>query len=118
MQTQTLTIGWTKSDMDNGYSSFMDGYRPGAEQHTETITVEVDREYSVEALAERALVATNAPYVEPGSVAEKIAKAIEATGYYGQGAHYSLSVGDTVTVGEVTVACERLGWKVVEKVGA
>lgn len=115
-----VTIGWTKSKMPE-YSSFADGYRPGAEQHTETIVVETepfeDPQHTVEAIAEAAFVATNSPY-EVSGLASQIREGIEATGYNGRGAHYSLSVGDTVTVGEVTVACESFGWKRVGMVSA
>lgn len=109
-----VTVGWTRSDMENGYSSF-DGYRVGASQHTETFEVEVAVGQPLHALeyliAEAAFAATNFP---PGttedSLAEQILAKITASGYRGQGAHYSLSVGDTVTVGEVMLACERTGW--------
>lgn len=129
-----VTIGWTMSDRANGYSSF-DGYRPGARQHTETINVEwtnapevadddmlaaigatrADAEALriqrvVEALAEACFEATNAPFAT--GLAAQIAEKIAATGYRGeQAGHYSLSVGDTVTVNEVTLACARFGWE-------
>lgn len=115
-----VTIGWTKSDLPE-YSSFADGYKPGAQQHTETIEVEVesfaDPQHTVEAVAEAAFVATNSPYEVSGLPAQ-IREAITATGYNGRGAHYSLSVGDTVTVGEVMMACESFGWKRVGRVSA
>ena len=114
-----VTIGWTRSDLANGYSSF-DGYRPGASQHTETITLDTDGKgtgifaevptlEAVEQIAEACFVATNAPFTS--GLAAEIAEQIAQTGYHGQGAHYSLSVGDTVTVGEVMVSCERTGWQ-------
>lgn len=115
-----VTIGWTNSDRDNriftdGYSSFSDGYRPGAEQVTRTLTVDlgdteqpVDR--LVEMIAEAAFEATNSPAPQM-KVAQALRAALDADGYRGEGAHYSLSVGDTVTVGEVTLACDRFGWK-------
>lgn len=108
-----VTIGWTISDRATGYSSF-DGYRPGARQHTETLSIDlgetdqpVDR--LVEMIAEAAFEATNSPAPQM-VVAQKIATALAATGYRGAEAHYSLSTGDTVTVGEVTLACARFGW--------
>ena len=132
-----VTIGWTMSDRANGYSSY-DGYQPGARQHTETIEVEwtntpevADDEMLaaigatrgeaealriqriVEALAEACFAATNHPFPRsleglPGQVY----RAIEATGYRGeQAGHYSLSVGDTVTVNEATLACAPFGWE-------
>ena len=117
MSTIEITIGWTKSDMERGYSSFS-GYQPGAAQHTETIEVETlpfegEPQKTVEAIAEAAFVATNSPYEVTG-LAAQIREAIAATGYRGQGAHYSLSVGDTVTVGEVMLACESFGWQRVQ----
>lgn len=113
-----VTIGWTKPDRAKGYSNF-DGYRIGAQQHTETITLDVgDTEQPVarlaEVIVEAVFTATNSPYEEPG-MAGQIRAAIAATGYRGQGAHYSISVGDTVTIGETMWACERIGWKIVNE---
>lgn len=118
---KTIKIGWTKSDMDNGYSSY-DGWRSGAEQHTETIEVDVpDREHdgltvemSPEHIAEYVFEATNSPY--PILLAASIFGAIQRTGYRGEQAHFSLSVGDTVTVDGVTLAVERTGFKTLEVV--
>lgn len=112
-----VTIGWTKSSLPE-YSSFCDGYKPGAEQHTETIEVEAPESLPrnmtmAEYVAEQAFVATNAPYEVTGLAAE-IRSAIAATGYDGRGAHYSLSVGDTVTVSEVMLACSNFGWERVQ----
>jgi len=113
-----VTIGWTMSDRDAGYSSFADGYRPGAKQHTETITVEWtnapdDAHKVAEVLAEACYYATNAPrFTCPEGLTGQVCRAIDETGYDGTGAgHYSLSVGDTVTVGEITLACASLGWE-------
>lgn len=138
-----VTIGWTISDMANGYSSF-DGYRPGAKQHTETITVEwsnapevaddatltalgasrADAEAlritrTVEAIAEHVFEALNHPFAtQVEGLTGQVARLIGETGYRGQGAHYSLSTGDTVTVNEVTLACARFGWERVSMVAA
>lgn len=118
-----ITIGWTRSEVVDGkliYSSFGDGYRPGASQHTETITIRRDGPPAsptlelVEHIAEAVFAATNDPGMRPdayGNLAQRIRHAIDATGYRGQGAHYSLSVGDTVTVNEVMLACEGSGWR-------
>lgn len=118
-----VTIGWTKSDMANGYSSF-NGYKPGAQQHTETVHVVVTEEDAalrpeqvVEKIADAAFAATNSPGLL-SALAAQIRKGIKATGYRGEGAHYSLSVGDTVTVNEVTLACEDFGWKRVGMVAS
>jgi hypothetical protein len=108
-----VTIGWTKSDRDNDYSSFSDGYRRGADQHTETIRVEVPADRDAEDIAEAVFFATNAPYLDPASREGKILAAIYANGYHGEGAHFSLSTGDTVTVGDTMLACARFGWEVV-----
>lgn len=114
-----VTIGWTQSDRENGYSSF-DGYKPGAKQHTETVTVEIPETASAEEvdwatlrLAEAAFEATNSPFpLTPGSPAAQIQSALQARGFNGsQSGHYSLSVGDTVTFGEVTLACASFGWE-------
>lgn len=105
-----ITIGWTRSDMAKGYSSFS-GYRHGAEQHTETIEIDLPTDVTPEQVGEYVFDATNNPFVPANSVAGQIAAAIEATGYHGREAHYSLSIGDTVTLGEVTVACDSFGWK-------
>lgn len=105
---RVVTIGWTKSDPETGYSSFS-GYQPGAQQVTKTI--EVETEVSDEWLAEACFAATNSPYVEQETgLANEIFKAIKATGYRGEGAHYSLSVGDTVTIDGVMYAVEGMGF--------
>lgn len=111
-----VTIGWTKSDHSIGYSSFSDGYQPGAEQHTLTVHVEVPDDANitaaVDAIAEAAFAATNHPNPEIlTGFAKQIYDGVRASGYTGRQAHYSLSVGDTVTVGEVTLACANLGWQ-------
>lgn len=115
MTTIEVTIGWTKSAMPE-YSSFADGYKPGAQQHVEVIEVEVPETVPVsgmaEFVAEAVFTATNSPY-EVSGLPGQIRDAIAAKGYRGQGAHYSLSTGDTVTVGEVMLACESFGWKQV-----
>jgi len=116
-----VTIGWTMSDLAAGYSSF-EGYRPGAKQHTETITVEwtnppmygdtLDLNRAAEVLAEACFYATNTPRLTyPEGLTGQVCRAIHDTGYDGRGAHYSLSIGDTVTVGEITLACASLGWE-------
>lgn len=129
MTTQTLvTIGWTKHDGSrtfNGqpYGPFFDPYIPGQPQHTETIWVDVADDFpssleadadakldAVRVIAEEVFHATNAPFVPEGSRLAQIAAAIEAKGYHGEGAHYSLSIGDTVTVAGLRLGCAREGW--------
>lgn len=105
MKTVTATIGWTKSDMANGYSSF-DGYRPGAQQHTETVTFKVPVDFGAERICWLLLEATNSPSVRfnDASPAGEALGAIQRTGYTGREAHWSLSTGDTVTVDGVMYA--------------
>lgn len=119
----TMTIGWTKSEVVDGslvYSSFM-GYEHGAKQHTETITVDVPEHllhewhlrgyHRDEMLAEFVFAATNAPTHVAGSLDERIHNAIAATGYRGHGAHWSFSTGDTVTIGNVMLECQAVGFR-------
>src|SRR4051794_34966501 len=115
-----ITIGWTRSEVVDGrlvYSSFGEGYRPGASQHVETITVDmtdtnVPVENWPEVIAEAVFYATNAPRLTyPDGLTGQVCRLIDATDYHGEGAHYSLSVGDTVTLGEVMLACASLGWE-------
>lgn len=135
-----VTIGWTKPDRAHDYVPYADGYRAGAEQHTETIEVEWDnppvsaddttltalgatredaeallRLRVAETIASHVYDATNHPFPHgAGGLTSQIAHLVDGTGYDGAAAgHYSLSVGDTVTVGGVTVACAPIGWEVV-----
>ena len=99
------------------YVPMMDGYRPGTPQHTLTVRVEVpndaDPAAAVYDLAEAAFTATNHPSPAGlGGYAGQIFDGIRASGYRGhEGGHYSLSIGDTVSVAEVTLGCEPTGWK-------
>lgn len=118
-----VTIGWTRSDPATGYSSFSDGYQPGADQHRLTLRVDVptdaDIGAAVEAIAEAAFAATNHP--DPDALtgyAKQIYEGVQASGYTGREAHYSLSVGDTVTIAEVTLACAPTGWQRVAHPGS
>jgi hypothetical protein len=109
-----MTIGWTISDMENGYSSFS-GYKQGAQQVTKTITIEAPVGSFAEQIAEAVFQGTNAPpeFLSSGSMAAQVAGCLASLGFRGQGAHYSLSTGDTVTVMGVTLAVESLGFKEV-----
>jgi hypothetical protein len=61
-------------------------------------------------------IATNAPELDEDSPEELIRLAIEDTGYKGVEAHWSLSVGDTVSVqGGPRFACESTGWTEVAR---
>lgn len=123
-----ITIGWTRSEVVDGhlvYSSFGEGYRPGASQHTEDIALRFDGPDGildldglldlVTGIAEAAFMATNHPEpqrLDRSSVAGQIFATLDARGFDGRASgHYSLSVGDTVTVGEVMLACASLGWE-------
>lgn len=94
-----VTVGWTRPDREAGYSAFLDGWRPGADQHTETLTFLVPADYSDLDVVEALFVATNDPDTPAaGTVPAGVRAALDATGYNGAGAHYSLSVGDTVSI--------------------
>lgn len=119
-----VIVGWTKSDVERDekgravrviYSPFCDGYKPGASQHTESMTLTVADHWDIERVAEAVFVATNAPHAHvKGSPEEQVYDALVAVDYRGQGAHYSLSTGDTVTVDGHMVECSSVGWKVVD----
>ena len=109
----TILIGFTESDLDNGYSSF-DGFRPGASQRVTPVTVDgrLLAHLDAEAVAECIFVATNAPreVVEASPLAKAVCEALVA---YVEADTYrvrSLSVGDTVTVHNTTVAVDRVGF--------
>lgn len=124
--TFDVTIGWTMSDLENGYSSF-DGYLPGAKQHREIIQIEWSNppvgaaaiQRTVESIAEAAFFATNAPRLTiPDGILGQVCRAMDEifrTKVDGDtpwpGTHWALSVGDTVTVNEATLACAKLGWE-------
>jgi hypothetical protein len=133
MNTVTIIIGWTKHDGPRdqmAYTPFWDGWTPGQAQHYETIEVtlpdvlEYPGEISERDLAEACFAATNAPVAEGrptsywrnGSVVARVWEAIQATGYRGEQAHYSLSVGDTVIINGAIWSCERVGWRKVGQV--
>ena len=126
-----ITIGWTKHSAETkaefDYAPFWDPFKPGMPQHTETIEVDYNTD-NPEVVANLVFAASNqlgafghAPYGdgEP-TIIEKLMMAIEDTGYRGREAHFSLSIGDTVTVhdagapGDITLACTREGWEEVE----
>ena len=41
-----ITIGWTRSNMQEGYSSASDGFKVGASQHSETLEINTDLDAS------------------------------------------------------------------------
>ena len=140
MKTQ-VRIGWTKHDERDAegyptfkgqrYGAFFDPYQPGQAQHTEDIEVDfnvggVDLALDGQQVAVIVYDASNrlgafGPPSPTGdeSVSAKVQRAIHATGYTGREAHFSLSIGDTVTVhpdtsDEITYACTREGWEIVK----
>lgn len=110
-----MTIGWTKNteqDRAEGYVSFFDGYEDGRAQETVSLTLTVPDDVTGGDLAEAVFHATNCPEDPcPDTLAGQILAGIQETGYRGEGAHFSLSVGDTVTVDGVRYCCESLGWE-------
>lgn len=116
--SRTITVGWTKhgvaADRRN-YAPFFDSYRPGQPQHELVLTVQLPVAWDAQRVAGACFLATNAPGVGPDSPEGRILAAIQATGYRGAEAHFSLSVGDTVTVGDTKLACARFGWQEVPR---
>lgn len=106
----TVKIGFTQSDLASGYSSF-DGYREGARQEIAEHRFEVG-DFAPEQVAEAVFAATNAPIevIEAMPLTRaiylRLRRAAEAGEYV-----RSLSVGDTVEVDGVRLACDRFGWK-------
>lgn len=111
--TVELTIGFTKSDRSIDYSSYDDGYRPGARQELVTLTVNARGlpEMTAAQWGDAVFEATNAPGVSDPA-ARRIAEAISVAQQAGQARRMrSLSVGDTVTVnGTERVSCEKRNW--------
>ncbi len=107
-----VIIGWTLSDRENGYVSYVDGWCPGVPQHLLAIEVDLPPDTAPRKVADLVYLATNAEDLEGHPYAAKILAAVQASGYRGEEArHFSLSVGDTVTVGGVRLACEAAGWE-------
>jgi hypothetical protein len=101
----TVTVGLSESDRDDNYFPMMDGYRPGVAQQTVSIAVEDALLLAPEAMAEAVFHASNAPTIDPANPLHRTLRA-------GLRGYRSVSVGDTVTIGEVRLACERTGWSV------
>lgn len=117
MSAITITLGFTKSDRANDYVSFTDGYRPGAEQTRQTITVQdiyalrgADRDAAIALWLDACYAGTNAPELadDPDGAIALVAAALADTDIGGK--VRSLSVGDTVTLYERTFACSKMGW--------
>jgi hypothetical protein len=107
-----ITLGFTESDLADGYSSFMDGYRIGATQLSVTIALEGGGSHlSTQQWAEAAFEASNNP--EPASN-HTVAAIRHALTEQVHTPLRSLSVGDTVTVHGQMWACESVGWRRVD----
>ncbi|MEV7230891.1 hypothetical protein AB0M79_28285 [Polymorphospora sp. NPDC051019] len=107
-----ITLGFTQSDPDAGYSSFSDGYRVGVPQLSVTVALEGDgSQFTGEQWAEAAFVASNHAEAAPAgparalqlAMAEQVSTRLR-----------SLSVGDTVTVHGQMWACTGIGWRRVD----
>lgn len=108
---------WMRDD-DETYVPYADGWRPGAAQHVLTLTVDLPPKLEAHQVADLVYYATNAPDLEADPYAGAIRAAIDATGYRGEEAgHFSLSVGDTVTVDGIGLACRSAGWGSIEEAG-
>jgi hypothetical protein len=106
----TITIGLTVSDRAANYIPAMDGWRPGAAQDTFPLPqVALPAAWTRADVAEALFTLTNAPvevWDGKGGYAE-LARTLRALNPL---LARSLSVGDTVTVDGVTLACQRVGW--------
>lgn len=118
-RTTMVILGFTRSDRAAGYSSFDDGYRPGAEQRAVALTVhDAPDGLTVEQWAEAAFVASNSPDATSRDFSATIALRGALDGAASTGVRLrSLSVGDTVTVEGETVACAKAGWERVADAG-
>jgi len=122
MTTTTITVGFTESDRAADYSSFDDGYRPGAEQQTVQLVI-TDPDGPAQSLddwAEALFTASNAPGAAPHEhPAITAARRALADARLGGVWMRTMSVGDTVTIGGQTVACDKgVGWKPVTLIPA
>jgi hypothetical protein len=121
----TILVGYTKAIIPEGdeegpalYVPYVDGWRPGAEQHVLSLTVDLPPTLETHQVADLVFYATNAPDLADDPWAGAIRKAIDATGYRGEEAgHFSLSVGDTVTVDGIGLACKSAAWGSIEEAG-
>lgn len=126
--TGKLTIGYTLPDADSGYQPMLDGYRPGAAQHSVELDLDdlsrrwpggraarVIQETPALQWAEALYTATNAPLEaidhDPRLVVRLIWAAIQnQTQPAARAVLRPVSVGDTVTVAGHALACARAGW--------
>jgi hypothetical protein len=112
-----ITIGFTESDSSSNYSSFIDGYKPGAAQRI--LVIEVDDAlmvHSAATVAEAVFYVTNTQ--SPGAT-NGLTRAIYEAIYHPILAGHaepirSLSVGDTVTALGESLECVSMGFRPVE----
>lgn len=113
-----ILVGYTKRDPISGYVGFADGWEPGRAQHVLTITVDLPPGLEAHRVADLVFYATNSPDLDSDQWAGMIREAIDATGYTGEEAeHFSLSVGDTVTVDGIQLAARAAGWGPASEAG-
>lgn len=116
-----VTIGWTVHAQGDGdtldYWPFHDPWRAGQPQHEVTFTLtdpplNIYDSVNPRAVCDAVFAATNEPDAAPGddTVEGRIVEAIRQAGYVGREAHYSLSVGDTVTVNGSRYSYLPHGW--------
>jgi hypothetical protein len=104
-----ITIGFTRTQQAY-YYPMLEGYRAYATQDLISINLSLNLTGEADAfameVAEAVFIATNAPteVIEAHPLAVQVWKALPFARCR------ALSIGDTVTFGGVTVACERLGW--------
>jgi hypothetical protein len=116
MSVVQVTIGSTKREQPNhpNYRVF-EPYEVGLAQHFVNVTFVSKFSGDPERVADQVYEAMNNPS-PTGKVAEILAL-VQETGFNGsQSGHFSLSVGDTVTVDGRVFACDRYGWKEVGQV--
>jgi hypothetical protein len=108
-----ITIGFTQSDRDRGYSSFCDGFHAGAKQERVSVWIPAPLEaHSLEEVAEATFIATNHP--DPASLtglAGEVFQAVETFSRKRERYFRSLSVGDTVRTADGRLACVSEGWE-------
>lgn len=103
-----IIIGTTHSDRANNYSSYSDGYRPGAQQDIHLLSVPDGFNATGEEWAEAFYVAHNAPG-ESASDSPYVKVARDALRAFPARIR-TLSKGDTVIVDGVMYACDSAGW--------
>jgi hypothetical protein len=113
-----LTLAFTQSDRARDYSSFADGYQLGARQIAVTVTVEAaGLDLAPEAWAEAVFIASNDPTPPPAEATTPVDRAVAAIRHalttQARFPLRSFSVGDTVIVGGVMLACQSVGWQAV-----